>query len=182
MEALRKEEYYTYEDYKDWDTEDRYEIIDGAAYAIAPPSIAHQRISGELFGQLRDFLKGKPCKLFVAPVGVRLNADTRDNTVLEPDIVVICDRSKIGSNIITGAPDMVIEILSKSTASRDCIDKYQKYREAGVREYWIVDPYGKTVSVNILKDGKYLTHAYAETAAVHVLEGCTISLPDVFTE
>jgi len=184
METLRKDEYYTYADYEKWDTKDRYEIIDGVAYAMAPPSIAHQGISGNLHGQLFNFLKGKPGRVYAAPVGVRLNADKGDNTVLEPDIVVVCDRSKIGSQVITGAPDMVIEILSPSTAGRDRVLKFNQYLQAKVREYWIIDPDSKTVSVHVLKGDEYIAHAYAETdtAPVHVLEGCVIDLADVFAE
>jgi len=184
MEALLQDEYYTYDDYKKWDTKDRYEIIDGVAYAMAPPAITHQRISSNLHREIANFLKGKPCEVFHAPVGVRLNADKGDNTVLEPDIVVVCDRSKIGSQSIAGAPDLVIEILSPSTAGYDRVDKFNQYLIAKVREYWIVDPDSKTVSVHVLKDGEYITRAYAKTAKapVHVLEGCVIDLADVFAD
>ena len=178
------DEYYTYADFLKWNDSVRYELIAGAPAMMAPPSIAHQAISGELYLQIANFLKGRPCKVFHAPVAVRLNAETSDDTVLQPDIVVVCDRSMLDDKSIKGAPDMVIEILSPSTATRDKVVKFNQYLSAGVREYWIVYPDSKTVSVHVLKDGEYFTRAYAGTDAVpvHVLAGCTISLPDVFAD
>ena len=184
MKALRQENQgYTYADFITWDEDVRYELIDGEAYLLAAPNVAHQRISGELHGQIWQFLKGKPCEVFHAALDVRLNADEDDNTVLEPDIVVVCDRSKLaGGKACVGAPDMVAEILSPSTAGRDCILKLEKYQKAGVREYWIVDPESRSVGVHVWDNGKTVFHAYEETdtVPVHVLEGCAISLPDVF--
>jgi Uma2 family endonuclease len=115
---------------------------------------------------------------------VRLNADTYDNTVVQPDLVVVCDKSKLDDKGCVGAPDMVIEILSPSTEEYDKVEKFDQYLQAGVREYWIVDPVSKTVMVNILDDKKYYSATYAETdtVPVHVLEGCVIDLADVFAE
>jgi len=186
MEALRKErrEYFTYADYRTWDDNKRYELIDGVPYLMSPaPFLAHQEIAGEFFGQLRDFLKGKPCKVFIAPVDVRLNADKLDDTVVQPDILVVCDRSKLDGKSVQGAPDFIIEILSPSTSKQDVIVKFNKYMQAGVREYWIVDPENKSVVAHILKDGIYMTRAYDENneaVPVLVLEGCTINLKEVF--
>ena len=185
MEAALKREYYTYADYSVWVGPERWELIDGEVYAMSPgPTWKHQGIVGELFGQLRDFLKGKPCKVFPAPFDVRLNADTADDTVVQPDIVVICDRSIIGGTGCAGSPDMVIEILSPSTEARDRIQKLKLYQKYGIREYWIVDPESKTVSVHILDNGRYYATGYTETetAPVHVLEGCTINLAEVFED
>ena len=183
MEALRKEDRYTYSDYCSWDDGERWEIIEGSAFAMAPaPSPAHQSVSMGIAGRLHRFLEGKPCKVFASPIDVRLNAESEDNTVVQPDIIVVCDRSKIGSECIVGAPDLVVEILSPSTARRDRGLKFKTYRLAGVREYWIADPESKTVSIHILQDGEYVTRAYTEDeiAPVHVLEGCTINLAEVF--
>ena len=107
-----------------------------------------------------------------------------DDTVVQPDLVVICDHSKLSGTGCVGAPDMVIEILSPSTARNDRTLKFDIYRRSGVREYWIVDPDTKTVSVHVLKSGEYVTRAYtdADSVAVHVLEGCTINLADVFED
>ena len=190
-------ERYTYADYCTWDDDFRCELIDGeiyvdgqlypgkpgAAVMMAPaPALGHQSISVDLTRQLANFLKGKPCKVFHAPFDVRLNAGTGDDTVVQPDIAVVCDMSKLSEKGCVGAPDLVIEILSPSSARRDRFLKLNAYQRAGVREYWIVDPDTKTVLVNILENGKYFIKSFsdADTAPVHVLEGCTIGLRDVF--
>ena len=186
MEALREHQRYTYADYCTWGDEERWELIDGVAYAMSPsPSWKHQEISANLHFQLYSFLKDKPCKVFAAPFDVRLNADSDDDTVVQPDIVVICDTAKLDDKGCIGAPDMVIEILSPSTALRDRVLKLRWYLRAGVREYWIVDPDSKTVSVHLLKNGEYYIRAYDgddDGAAVHVLEGCVIDIGDIFGE
>ena len=185
MEALRKDGRYTYVDYANWDTKDRYELIDGVPYAMSPaPTWRHQDVSGNLYRQLSNFLHGKPCKVFAAPFDVRLNADSGDDTVIQPDIVIICDRSKLIGTGCVGTPDMAIEILSPSTASHDKLRKFNKYLQAGIREYWIVDPDSKTIQVFVLENKRYYGIAYGETdtVPVHVLEGCEVSLSDVFAE
>lgn len=185
MEIEETARRYTYTDYMSWNDGNRYELIDGVIYMMTPaPSWEHQSISGELYKQLAVFLTGKNCKVFSSPFDVRLNADSGDDNVIQPDIVVICDRSKLAGTGYNGVPDMVIEILSPSTENRDKTLKYDKYLQAGVREYWIVDPDGKTVSVNVLENGKYATSVYTEEdiAPVHVLEGCLINMGEVFGE
>ena len=181
----KEKEHYTYADYCEWDDSERWELIDGIAYAMSPaPMWIHQSCSMALSAKIFDFLKDKPCKVFHAPFDVRLNADEDDDTVVQPDIVVICDRSIISGTGCKGVPDMVIEILSPSTAMHDRFTKFNAYRRAGVREYWILDPETKTVNVHILTNGEYVTNVYGEddTAPVRVLEGLTIDLKDVFAE
>jgi Uma2 family endonuclease len=195
MPLLKENPYYTYADFLEWDEDFRAEIIDGEIVMMSPPFRLHQGVSGNLFLKLRNFLEGKPCKVYAAPFGVRLfpKTDNSDDTVVEPDIVVICDPKKLDERGCNGAPDLVVEILSPSTARYDRIVKFRKYQKAGVREYWIVDPDEKTLQVCLLasqpgpkgfeKDG-YLVTMYAETdtAPVSVLPGCTIPLPDLFAE
>ena len=189
MSALRKSvqqdvKRYTYTDYCSWDDDERWELIDGVPYAMAAPLIPHQRVSGGIFFQIRQFLHKKTCEIFFAPTDVRLNADTKDNTVVQPDLLVVCDKSKIGDKGIVGAPDMIVEILSPSSVSHDMISKFMLYLNANVREYWIVDPITGSVIVNILKDGTYIAKAFDKTAVVpiSVLEGCSVNLADVFFE
>ena len=188
MDALPENKRFTYSDYLTWDNHTRYELIDGIPYMMAPPSSRHQRIVGELHGQLWQFLKGKPCKVFLSPFGVRLNADSGDDHVVEPDIVVVCDKTKIDDRGCVGAPDLIIEVLSASNEAHDTVVKFNKYLWAGVREYWIVNPYSRSLSVHILRDGEYMTRAYLDTDAasasipVHVLDGCAINMADVFAE
>lgn len=117
----------------------RAELIDGVIYDMSAPSLAHQAVSAEIFSQLRDYIaekKGK-CKVFFAPVDVKLDCD--DKTMVQPDILVNCDKEKMVNKCIMGAPDFVIEILSESTRRKDMFLKLHKYEAAGVREYWMVD-------------------------------------------
>ena len=175
---------YTYTDYLKWDDDNRWELIDGVPYMMSAPTTQHQELLGNLYLQFGNFLRGKPCKVFLAPLDVRLNADSADDTVVQPDIVVICDRSKIDKAGCKGAPDMVVEVLSPSTASYDMVTKFNRYLQAGIREYWIIDPDTKYLAVHILQGENYITrpHAENETVPVHVLEGCTIDLAEVFAE
>jgi Uma2 family endonuclease len=176
---------YAYKDYALWDDGVRCELIDGVPYVMSAPLIKHQLISGEIYGQLRDFLKGKQCKVMHAAVDVRLNAHQKDNTIVQPDIIVVCDRKKIenGKSCI-GAPDMVVEVLSPSNRYWDYLIKEKIYLEAGVREYWIVDPEEETVQQLILENRGYEVVQYkaADTVPVHILPGCEINLADVFSE
>lgn len=180
MEALQKGKYYTYEDYCSWGEDVRAEIIDGTLVMMSPPLRTHQSILMELSRQLANFLRGKQCKVFPAPFGVYLSED--EDTVLEPDITVVCDKSKLGDRGCNGAPDMVAEILSPSSARIDRLVKFQKYQKACVREYWIVDPETKTVQININENGRYFNsvHGDTDTVPVHVLDGCQINLQEVF--
>jgi len=183
MEAVKTRQRFTYADYAKWETDERFELIDGVPLAMAAPSRKHQGISMELGGQLHSFLKGKPGKVYAAPFDVRLNgAGDDDDTVVQPDLVVICDESKLDDKGCNGVPDLIVEILSPSDQRRDKVLKFNKYLQAGVREYWIVDPAGQTVDVHILEDGRYYTTAYTDTdtAPVHVLNGCGVTLADVF--
>ena len=186
METIRKDKHYTAADYASWDDNERYELIDGVPYKMMSPapSKAHQSILLELAGQLRDFLKGKACRVFIAPFDVFLNLAGSDDIVVQPDIVVICDKSKLDDKGYKGVPDFVAEILSPSTAGYDRVIKFNTYLRAGVREYWIVDPDSRTVQVNLMEAGKYVANAYADAdiAPVHVLKGCEIILSDVFAE
>ncbi|MDR1250240.1 MAG: Uma2 family endonuclease [Treponema sp.] len=184
MPLLKEKEYYTYADYLEWDEDERYELIDGKAYMMTTPSRLHQQISGELSGALWAFLKGKPCKVYAAPFSVRLHPaeNLSDDTVVEPDLVVVCDSSKLDRRGCNGAPDLVVEILSPSTSRHDRIVKFQKYREEGVREYWIADPEEKSLVVYALKNGEYVASTYEDTDTVQVavLPGCAIDLKNVF--
>jgi len=176
---LSNEKYYTVEDWLSWDESIRSELYEGKLIMLAQPVARHQKVLGELFGQLWQFLKSKPCDVYIAPFGVRLFEN--ENTAFEPDIVVICDKTKL-DKIYTGAPDLVIEILSPSTARMDKLLKYKKYQKAGVKEYWIVDATENHVQASVLKDGSYITTMYdaEDIATVTVLKGCEINLAEVF--
>ena len=174
----------TYADYASWDDGNRYELIDGVVHMMSAPTADHQRILAELSRQLGNYLFGKPCEVFFAPFDVCLNGKgDDDDTVVQPDVLVICDAEKLANGkYCNGAPDLVIEILSPSTSNLDKVKKFNKYQQAGVREYWIVDPVDRNIIVNVLNESKYITYAYDEesTISVHVLDDCDIVLSDVF--
>ena len=173
---------YTVAEYHTWDESFRAELYEGDLVVMEVPTRKHQKISGKLFLQLGIFLNGKPCEVYYAPFGVRLSM--KEESIFEPDIVVVCDESILTERGCIGAPDMVIEILSPSTARRDKKIKFAKYKEAGVREYWIVDPDTDQVQVNIFSNNECITKIYNETdiAPVTVLKDCEINLSEVFEE
>jgi len=178
---------YTYDDYCSWDDDKRWELIDGVPYAMSAPTIRHQEISMNLSREFSIFLRGKKCKVFASPIDVRLNAEKGDDTVVQPDLIIVCDSSKLEDNkACKGAPDLVVEILSPSTASIDLVIKLNKYQEAGVKEYWIVDPESNTVQVFTLEGSNYIVHAYGlEDEAVDIIpvgisEGFEVNLREVF--
>jgi Uma2 family endonuclease len=182
---LPQDKKYTYADYIKWDDGQRYELIDGVPYMMSPaPSPSHQKVSVEIVRQLANYLVGKVCDVFSAPFDVRLNANAEDNTVVQPDISIICDPKKIDERGCKGAPDMVVEILSPSTLRHDQIVKFRKYQEAGVREYWLVNPEIRGVQVFLLENGKYVSMAYErkDTIPVSILEHCAVDLGSVFPQ
>jgi len=191
MGALPKtDRLFTYADYRDWELAEgeRYELIHGEAFAMAAPGELHQLILMELASQFHIFLKGKPCKVFPAPYDVRLFYAEHDNddTVVQPDITVVCDEKKRSSEGCRGAPDLVIEILSPSNSATEMERKFRLYRQAGVREYWIVNPENKGLTVFQFGENPGF-HVYAsvkdgddEIVPVVVLPDLRISLKQVF--
>jgi len=186
METLKTNERYTYADYESWDEQiPRCELIDGLVYNMAGPSLAHQAIAGEIFFQLKNFLRGKTCCPIIAPFDVRLNHNTKDDTVVQPDVFVVCDRTKLeNGKSCLGAPDFIIEVTSPSNHRHDLIVKLTKYLHSGVREFWVVEPEEKIVIAHRLVDSHYMTTIYsADTEIpVSVLEGCKIRMSEVFSE
>ncbi|MFZ5952762.1 MAG: Uma2 family endonuclease [Candidatus Rifleibacteriota bacterium] len=184
----KKRERYSYADYLSWGDEKRYEIIDGEIYDMNSPSFTHQRISLELSMQLATFFDDKPCQVICAPFDVVLSKATSRNdeifTVVQPDIMVVCDEKKIEEQRIVGAPDLIIEIISPSTAARDNISKKALYEKAGVREFWLVSPTDRLIRVYRLeKDGLFgRDDVYDETAQIDIalFEGLSIDCRRVF--
>jgi Uma2 family endonuclease len=181
--ALRDHEHHTYGHYLQWPDDLRYELIDGRAYLMAPaPTLDHQDVAGEIFRQLANVLAGKPCRAFIAPVDVRLpkgdEADEWIDTVVQPDVLVVCDENKLDRRGVRGAPDLVIEVLSPSTAGHDQLIKRGVYERAGVREYWLVHPSDRVITVYRLDRGEYGKPAVYEmtgTTPVAVLPEVSIA-------
>ena len=188
MALPAKKGQYTFADCLTWGEDERIELINGEAFMMAPPSSRHQRIVMGLSGQLYAYLRGKSCEVFPAPFAVRLFEQDGDSpedvgTMVEPDISVIRDKSKVDEHGCKGAPDLVIEVLSPSTARRDRFTKFKLYQQAGVREYWIVDPDIQAVQVHTLEDGRYhAAQLFNSAVKVGVLEDCVIDLKEVFSE
>lgn len=162
--ARKLDERYTYADYKTWPDDERWELIEGTAYSMSPsPSWRHQGLVGELFGQMRSFLKDKPCRAFISPLDILLHAPGEENatddeidTVVQPDVLVICEKDKLGVRAVRGAPDIAVEVLSPYSWDRDIRLKMRVYEERGVAEYWVADPGNKTVTVyKREKDGRF---------------------------
>lgn len=149
---------YTYEDYLTWPEDERWEIIDGIAYCQATPSPIHQNISMNLSRILANYFLDKDCKVFAAPFTVRLpmeegeTDEKKNKRIVKPDLSVVCDKNKLDKNGYSGAPSLVIEIVSKSTAKKDNIIKVGKYERAGVKEYWIVTPETESIMSYVLNE------------------------------
>jgi Uma2 family endonuclease len=138
---IKSDRRYTYADYLKFPGDERWEIMDGVAYAMAPaPSEQHQSLLVELSAQVLQQLRGKPCRVYAVPIDVRFEQAETADTVVQPDLVVVCDRDKISERGVVGAPDWIVEVLSPSTAGRDHIAKRALYERRGVREYWLVHP------------------------------------------
>ncbi|MEW6564287.1 MAG: Uma2 family endonuclease [Spirochaetota bacterium] len=155
--ALKEGERFTLKDWRSWPSNERWELISGVAYSMSPaPRVAHQEKAGDLFAELRNYLKGKPCKVYIAPLDVFLEEDAESGeTVVEPDVLALCDTSKIQDDGIHGAPDFIAEVLSESTAHKDLGLKRELYERVGVREYWIIHSDTGFVYQYILTDGRY---------------------------
>lgn len=178
---IPRNQYYTEEDYYEMPEDVRAELIDGQIYYQAAPSRVHQEILMELSSTIRNYIKSKSgsCKVYPAPFAVKLNKDR--NTIVEPDISVICDRDKLTERGCTGAPDWIIEIISPSNSSHDYIRKLNLYADAGVREYWIVNPIKKMVFVYYLEETKFevTTYTFENTVKVNIYEDLSIDFSEL---
>lgn len=186
--AVPQEKRYTFGDILNGGESERAELIDGQIYMMAPPTRAHQRAVAALTAQLFDFLQDKPCEVYPAPFGVRLFEGGEDcpedsETMVEPDISIICDSDKLDDYGCKGAPDFIAEVLSPSSQGYDRLAKFYLYERAGVREYWIIDPTSKTVSVYTLESGRYgagQVYAAGAAAPVGVLGGFAVDTSKLF--
>ena len=174
---------YTLDDYLALPDEIRVELIDGVFYDMSSPTNIHQLLAGEIYRVLANFLRTKkgPCLPFIAPADVQLDCDNK--TILQPDVFVVCDRKKIPANRVFGAPDLVIEILSPSTRKKDISIKTNKYLNAGVREYWIVDPSKQKVLVYLFEDKDFddiMIFGFDQKIPVGIFGGeCVVDFADI---
>ena len=183
---------YTYADYLTWFDNKRRELINGFIQLFAAPLRKHQGVARELHGIFWTYLKDKECNMYSAPFDVRFpkNGEKQDKkiyTVVQPDITIICDKNKLDKRGCIGAPDMIIEIISKSTANKDAVKKYNLYEKHGVKEYWLVRPEEENVTVFVLNEkGKYeYISCYPDDAKipVNIFKGdLIIDLKEIFVE
>jgi Uma2 family endonuclease len=193
LPATKDDRRYTYADFLTWPDEERWELIDGVPFDMSPaPGVLHQRVLREFLMQIANYLKDKSCEVLSAPLDVRLPIENeRDElvkNVVQPDIIVVCEPSKLDKRGCRGAPDLVIEILSPHTSRKDRMIKFNTYEQFGVKEYWLVAPEDKTVEVFSLGEGDNPIYGrpqfYNEGQSLPsvTVDGLVIELADVFPE
>ena len=181
---------YTYADYYQWKFMERLELLRGKIFRLAAANTKHQQAGGKLFYEFYGFLRGKTCQVFIAPYDVRLpvknhKRDDQITTVVQPDLTIFCDPAKVDERGACGAPDLAVEILSPSNSRYDLKDKYDVYQEAGIKEYWIIDPIKENVQVSILQaEGQFgpsTTHTGSQRLSPVCLPGFSIEVKELFT-
>ncbi|MBK7407026.1 MAG: Uma2 family endonuclease [Saprospirales bacterium] len=187
ISQLDPEGKYTYADYLLWKFKERVELIRGRLFKMTPaPNTVHQRISLELIRRVGNFFYKKPCQVFPAPFDVRLPKKGQPEiyTVVQPDLCVVCDAGKLDEKGCAGAPDLVVEILSPGNTHREMREKYEVYEEAGVKEYWLVNPWDKIVLIYILNEAGIFIGLQPLTEAQdlesRLFPGLKIPLKEVF--
>ena len=192
--SLDLNKHYTYADYLTWLDDETRELIHGLIRKMSPaPRLGHARVSRNIYRYLDSYMMRNQCncEVFYAPFDVRFpkhgeTADDKIDTVVQPDICVVCDESKLDERGCCGAPDMIVEVLSPATAKKDMTEKFALYEEHGVKEYWIVHPKEKAINVFLLQeDGKYNTGAIYELEGkvpVHIFGNYLIDLNDIFKQ
>ena len=180
---------YSYADYLQWTFEERLELIKGKIFKMSPgPNRMHQKLSGEIFRELSIFLKGKSCEVYAAPFDVRLPHLSRKEkeiiTVVQPDLCVICDASKLDFKGCLGAPDIIIEILSPGNSKKELRNKYEVYEESGVKEYWLFVPDLPAAFQYVLNpDGRYASaqpFTNDRILTTPILPGFKLDLEEIF--
>jgi Uma2 family endonuclease len=172
---------YTLEEFLEYAERDdkRYELVDGYICMMASPTTAHQDICGEIFSAFKEYLRGKECRVFIAPLDVRLlEEDGSCENVFQPDVFIVCDKSKIKERGCEGAPDLVVEVISQSTQNMDYIIKSHHYMRSGVKEYWLVNPITKQTTVYQKQNGDFsaYTYSFEETVEAGLFKGLAADL------
>lgn len=178
---MKKKDRYTLKDYYAIPDGMRVELIDGVIYDLSAPTVTHQMLVGDIWSVLNDYIarnKGKCLPLF-SPLNVQLDCD--DNTMVQPDVLVVCNKNKVIRKCIYGAPDLVIEIFSKSTARKDKTIKLAKYRESGVREYWMVDPDKRIVIAYDFMQDKHTIYGFEDMVPVAIFDNqCEVDFAEIY--
>jgi len=163
--------------------EERYELIDGRIYMMASPSVGHQDISGYIYRKLGNYLEGKICRPFIAPLDVVLfkKDKKKSQNVFQPDVFVVCDPKKISKDRIYGAPDLIFEVVSPSSKNQDYLTKFEVYMKHGVKEYWIINPETKQITVYIKTKEKkeYNSYTFEDKISVGIFEDLEIDMTEL---
>lgn len=182
---------YSYADYLTWEIDEMVELIKGKVFrsAAAAPRRKHQEVAGLLFSKILQHLEGKNCKVFIAPFDVRLPVNSKKNedifTVVQPDICVVCDRSKLDEAGCLGAPDLIVEVLSPGSNKKELKNKYEVYEESEVQEYWIIHPSEETLVIYNLIEGKYQPSklfSHGDIIKSNVIHGFEQDLEEFFSK
>ncbi|EOZ99643.1 hypothetical protein A33Q_0324 [Indibacter alkaliphilus LW1] len=179
---------YTYADYLTWQMEEMVELIKGKVFKqAAAPRRIHQDVSGKIFNMLYNFLERQPCKIYAAPFDVRLPGKSKKHedidTVVQPDICVVCDPDKLDELGCIGAPDLVVEILSPGNNKKELQNKYEVYEESGVKEYWVIHPNECTLLIYTLVKEKYIASrlfTIGDIVKSNAVAGFELDLTEVF--
>lgn len=185
--ALQKDGRYTYADYVQWPADQRWEIVDGVAYMLTSPNTKHQQICVQLVVEFGAYLRGRNCQVFTSPYDVVLpdksESEISSSNVVQPDLLIVCDRNKLDDKKCIGSPDLVVEIISPSTAKRDMRYKYQLYEHHGVREYWIVHPDYPLIEQFASEEGAFKkigSFSSEDEMTPHIFPDLTIKLSNIF--
>jgi Uma2 family endonuclease len=182
---------YSYADYLTWEIDEMVELIKGKVFrsAAAAPRRRHQEVNGKLYAMMFSHLHHKTCKVFIAPFDVRLPVKSKKNeeifTVVQPDICVVCDRSKLDEAGCLGAPDLIVEVLSPGNNKKELKYKYEVYEQCGVAEYWIIHPNEETLLIYTLAKGKYVPSrlfTWGDVVKSAVIEGFELDLEEFFKD
>lgn len=190
MPLPQESKIYTYEDYLNWPQDERWELIEGVPYMQAAPSWQHQAITFELGRQFGNYLIGKSCRAFTAPFDLIIPYDEieegKSKDVVQPDLLVLCNKNGLKGTGYFGVPDLIIEVCSPSTIRNDKVLKFNKYEKAGVKEYWIVEPEGKFISIFTLQQnnryGRPEIYTEVDKVKVGIFENLIVDLKLVFGE
>jgi Uma2 family endonuclease len=180
---------YTYADYLQWKFKERLELFRGKIYKMGAPNTLHQVVAGNLYNEYKNYLKGKTCRVFVAPFDIRLPVKNRKKddeitTVVQPDVCIVCDPSKVDTRGVCGAPDLVIEVLSPGNSRKEIRLKHELYEEAGVKEYWIINHVEQNLAVFLLdpqgKFGGAKIYVNGDKLVSTIVPGLEINIDDIF--
>jgi Uma2 family endonuclease len=182
---------YSYADYLTWEIDEMVELIKGKVFrsAAVAPRRRHQEVSGKLYAMILFHLQHNTCKAFIAPFDVRLPVKSKKNedifTVVQPDICVVCDRSKLDDAGCVGAPDLIVEVLSPGNNKKELKYKYEVYEQSGVAEYWIIHPNEETLLIYTLTKGKYVPSrlfTWGDVVKSAVIKGFELDLEEFFKD